>query len=463
MGGEAVNTVYGPISDTFEHSLLGDLCLPDGGVQTGPFGSQLHASDYVEHGIPIITVEHLGDNRIVHENVPCVSDEDAHRLSKYVLKTGDIVFSRVGSVDRRAIVHPGEEGWLFSGRCLRVRPDPTKIDAAYLSWFLGLPGFKYYVRQIAVGATMPSLNTTLLSDMPIYFPPALKEQQAIACILGTLDDKIELNRRMNETLEAMARAIFKSWFVDFDPVRAKAEGRNRGLPDHIAALFPDQLEESDIGEIPRGWPLTQLGAKANTVKGRSYRSSELVDSSTALVTLKSFARGGGYRPDGLKSYAGNYNPDQVVEPGELVIACTDVTQAAQVVGRPAIVRPSRHFGTLVASLDTLIVRPIAPDITRAFLYFLAGTNAFAWHMYAHTTGTTVLHLAKEAVPSFRFPQPTEHLVKAFDDVASPLLDRIAAAETESEVMAALRDTLLPKLISGELRVPDAERIVGRCV
>jgi type I restriction enzyme S subunit len=133
MVADFINTVYGPISGDFAQPPLGDLCVSDDGVHTGPFGSQLHASDYVNHGTPIITVEHLGDNRIIHADLPLISDEDKERLSKYTLKTSDIVFSRVGSVDRRAIVHSDEDGWLFSGRCLRVRPDQGKIDPDYLS------------------------------------------------------------------------------------------------------------------------------------------------------------------------------------------------------------------------------------------------------------------------------------------------------------------------------------------
>ncbi len=215
------DTVYGPINSDFSENRLADLCVPISGVQTGPFGSQLHKKDYVKVGTPIITVEHLGENRILQQGVPCVSEKDRLRLSKYWLQTGDIVFSRVGSVDRRALVRDAEDGWLFSGRCLRVRPDPKEVDPAYLSYFFGLPVFQEFIRSIAVGATMPSLNTRILSDAPILYP-SLPEQRAIAHILGTLDDKIELNRRMNETLEAMARALFKSWFVDFDPVHAKS-------------------------------------------------------------------------------------------------------------------------------------------------------------------------------------------------------------------------------------------------
>ena len=229
-----------------------------------------------------------------------------------------------------------------------------------------------------------------------------------------------------------------------------------GMDLSIAALFPDRFVDSELGKVPEGWEVRSLGEVVETVKGRSYRRKELIESDTALVTLKSFARGGGYRPDGLKSFAGTYSSDQVVHPGEIVIACTDVTQAAEVIGRPAIVQATAVYRTLVASLDTLIVRPSRKCMTRTLLYFLAISDEFVAHTYAHTTGTTVLHLAKNAVPSYRFIQPPTQLVQCFDDIAGPLLERIQEARKESEFLAVLRDTLLPKLISGELRVKDME-------
>ncbi len=126
---------------------LGEVSI----VQTGPFGSQLHQSDYKLIGTPIITVEHLGENKILHHDLPLVSDEDKERLNKYVLREGDIVFSRVGSVDRRAYVSKNEDGWMFSGRCLRVRVDKEKVDPKYLSYYFGQESFKEHIRMIAVG------------------------------------------------------------------------------------------------------------------------------------------------------------------------------------------------------------------------------------------------------------------------------------------------------------------------
>lgn len=317
----------------------------------------------------------------------------------------------------------------------------------------------YKLGEVDDGSPIPSTTRAAVYMLDLKVPP-FNEQRSIAHILGTLDDKIELNQRMSETLEAMARALFRSWFVDFDPIRAKAEGRDAGLPRPLADLFPDSFEDSELGEIPKGWEVAALGDLIDTVKGRSYKSEELVESDTALVTLKSFARGGGYRPDGLKSFAGTYKAEQIVNPGELVIACTDVTQAAEVIGRPAIVRGTSKYRRLVASLDTLIARPRGSSMTRAFLYFLGGTDAFVAHTFAHTTGTTVLHLAKEAIPSFTFARPLTRLVEQFDALAGAALDRIQALEEESGTLAALRDTLLPKLLSGELRVSDVKRTAG---
>jgi type I restriction enzyme S subunit len=383
---------------------------------------------------------------------------------KFLLQEGDLLFARQSLVlegaGKCSIFLKDNDPVTFESHVTRVRLDPGKADPNFYFYYLQSPHGAAAIRSIVEqGAGASGIRGSDLQTLAVQWRP-LPEQRAIAHILGTLDDKIELNRRMNETLEAMARALFKSWFIDFDPVRAKAEGRDPDLPKPLADLFPDSFEDSELGEIPKGWAVEALGGLIDTVKGRSYKSEELVESDTALVTLKSFARGGGYRTDGLKSFAGTYKPEQVVQPGEVVIACTDVTQAAEVIGRPAIVRGTGVYRRLVASLDTLIVRPRDSSMTRSFLYFLGGTEAFVAHTYAHTTGTTVLHLAKEAVPSFTFARPSTQLVKEFDALAGPALDRIQALDEESGTLAALRDTLLPRLISGQLRVHRAQELLA---
>jgi len=413
----------------------------------------------VADGVPIVRVSDVRDGRVEVSAPLRVAPAIEAAYARTRLTGGELLLTLVGTVGEAAIAPASLAGW-NTARAVAVIPVRKEIGAYWVKLALQAPGVREIINSRLNTTVQATLNLGDVTQLPIVLPP-IGERRAIAHILGTLDDKIELNRRMNETLEAMARALFKSWFVDFDPVRAKAEGRDPGLPQPLADLFPDSFEDSELGEIPRGWEVAVLGELIDTVKGRSYKSEELVESDTALVTLKSFARGGGYRPDGLKSFAGTYKAEQIVKPGELVIACTDVTQAAEVIGRPAIVRGMNGYRRLVASLDTLIVRPRDSRMTLAFLYFLGGTEAFVAHTYAHTTGTTVLHLAKEAVPSFTFARPSTRLVEQFDALAGAALDRIQALEDESGMIAALRDTLLPKLISGELRVKDAERFTHR--
>ncbi len=335
---------------------------------------------------------------------------------------------------------------------LRARPE---IDGAYLFYALRSRAVQQQFHAYANGVTRFGLRKADIGLVEIPLPP-LEEQRAIARVLGALDDKIELNRRMSETLEEMARALFRSWFVDFDPVRAKAEGRPSGLPPDLDALFPASFEASELGEIPAEWEVMALGDVADTVRGRSYRSAELAESDTALVTLKSFARGGGYRPEGLKSYTGRYKPEQVVRPGELVVACTDVTQAAEVVGRPAIVQGDERFETFVASLDTLIVRPRAScAVSVPFLYCLGKTPSFTHHTYSRVSGTTVLHLAKDAVPSYTFPVAPQGILDAFNSFVEPAFGRLTDFASDSERIRNVRDALLPRLVSGEVRVGGA--------
>ena len=180
-------------------------------IQTGPFGSQLHKEDYVKKGTPIVTVEHLGNKNFTKQNLPCVSDKDKIRLNKYILKTGDIVFSRVGSVDRCSYVSKSYDGWMFSGRCLRVRPGKM-LNAEYLYYFFLLDSTKQFVRNIATGATMPSINTKFMGEVPVVVPP-LTVQEKIVDVLRNLDDKIQLNTEINKNLEAQAQAYFLDRFI----------------------------------------------------------------------------------------------------------------------------------------------------------------------------------------------------------------------------------------------------------
>ena len=444
MASEWRDTAYGLINADFAENRLADLCDPKSGIQTGPFGSQLHKKDYVSIGTPIITVEHLGENRILHEGVPCVSENDRLRLSKYWLKKGDIVFSRVGSVDRRALVRDTEDGWLFSGRCLRVRPNANLIDAGFLSYFYGLPSFKEHMRSVAVGATMPSLNTQILSDIRVPHPKSLEEQRAIAHILGTLDDKIELNRRMNVTLEAMARALFTSWFVDFDPVRAKMEGRDTGLPKDIADLFPARLVASELGEIPKGWKVGTLEDVAS-LNPESW-STRNAPEEIIYVDLSNTKWGYIEKVETYPWKAAPSRGRRVLRHGDTIVGTVRPGNGSfSLMGRDG----------LTGSTGFAVLRPKTPS--DAELVWCAATSQDNIDRLAHLAdGGAYPAVRPEAVAATKLPLADFATRGAFSSVAASLLNQVDANKQQSHTLADLRDTLLPRLISGELRAKQIE-------
>ena len=414
-------------------------------------------------GRPYIGLEHIEEGSLRLAGVGNGVDISSQKTE---FRTGDILFGKLRPYFRK-VVRPR-----FDGVCstdIWVVRAVDGVDQGFLYYWMASREFVESATRGSKGTKMPRADWGFVARCRLPVPP-LPTQRRIAAILGSLDDKIELNRRMSRTLEGMAQALFKSWFIDFDPVVAKAQGRLPrptaegkgeglgGLPATIADLFPDRLVDSPLGPIPEGWEVKAIDQVTQVTKGRSYKSAELQPSDTALVTLKSFLRGGGYREDGLKPYVGKYKAEQAVRPGEIVVAMTDVTQNADVIGRPAIVMPDARHGVLVASLDTSIVRPTSATISTPFLYGLFSTEAFRAHTYAHSSGTTVLHLAKNAIPSFLFACPTEQIQTAYLSHVEPMMARQQTLHRQNHSLAKLRDTLLPKLLSGEIEAPAVEEV-----
>ena len=449
----------------WRHTTLAEIASSgEHGFVDGPFGSNLPASSYTESGIPVIRGANLslGTQRFNDSSFVFVSKETAERLERSCCRPFDVVFTKKGTIGQTGLVPANGrfDRYLISSNQMKLTVDQTLSDPLFVYYHVSSPASQEKIRRDSEATGVPKTNLTYLRTFPIYLPP-LSEQKAIASILGSLDDKIELNRRMNETLESMARAIFKSWFVDFDPVRAKMDGRQpAGMDQATADLFPDAFETVDGELVPKGWEVATMDELVEITRGRSYKSSELSESETALVSLKSIQRGGGYRSDGLKPYTGIYKPTQVVQPGEMVVAFTDVTQAAELLGKPALVQHDKQFKNLVASLDLGIVRPTTPYLSIAYLYCLFLTEDFQSHALSYSTGTTVLHLGKKAIPDYKTQIPPSNLLRTFTQIASQNFESIQTNELQSTTLANLRDTLLPKLLSGELRVKDAEKAVS---
>lgn len=300
-----------------------------------------------------------------------------------------------------------------------------------------------------------------MRSLEVPLPP-LSEQRAIAHILGTLDDKIELNRRMSETLEAMARALFKAWFVDFEPVRAKMEGRWRrgetlpGLPAHLYDLFPDRLVDSELGEIPKGWGVKCIGDLAEVVGGSTPKTERI-----------EYWEGGTHHWVTPKDLSGLSVP--VVLDTERKITDAGLAQISSgLLPKGTVLLSSRApIGYLaiaevpVAVNQGFIAMKPRPDISNLFLLRWAG--AAHDEIVSHANGSTFLEISKANFRPIPTVVPKNEIMNAFDRLSRQMYLKVVEHERESRTLAALRDTLLPKLISGELRVLDAERIIGTVV
>jgi len=402
----------------------------------------------------LITSRHIIGGNVDLNKAYLISQEDFDEVNKRSkVDQWDVLITMIGTVGEVCLVKTTPD---FAIKNVGLFKSKGELHGKWLYYYLISPEAQTQIEASKRGTTQSYLPLEELRRFEIKVPTDRSRMPSIVDILSSLDDKIELNRRTNETLEALAQALFKDWFVDFGPTRAKAEGQAPYLAPELWELFPDALNEKDK---PERWKVKTLGDYISLTKGRSYKSAELQESDTALVTLKSFQRGGGYRRDGLKPFTGNYKPEQVIKPGELIVALTDVTQAADVIGKPAIVSVDSSYKTLVASLDVGILRAQNKKVSLPYLYCLLRTEEFQNHIYGHCSGTTVLHLGKQGIPSYELRMPPASLLAFFEDLASPVFSQIAANEEESRTLEQTRDLLLPKLMSGEIHLCDAEKAV----
>lgn len=369
-------------------------------IQTGPFGSQLHKEDYVADGTPIVTVEHLGNKMFFEQNLPRVSNTDKNRLKKYVLKQGDIVFSRVGSVDRCSYVDQKHDGWMFSGRCLRVRPT-SEIDSEYLYYYFCLEETKQFVRNIAVGATMPSINTKLLGEVVVTFPE-LEQQKRISGILSAIDSKIEVNQKINDNLSDLLQTIYQGQFGKV------GLANNCGILADICSYSKDKIEISKLSLDTYYSTENMLPEKSGAVKATSLPTTSQTTACHKGDTLIS-----NIRPYFKK-----------------IVYCED---------------------DCGCSTDVLCFKPVHPRYT-AYLFSTLYADSFFNFMVAGAKGTKMPRGDKQQIMTYPVVLPSEKDLSEFNSVATPILTQIYSNRTESERLSAIRDTLLPKLILGEIDV-----------
>ncbi len=309
----------------------------------------------------------------------------------------------------------------------------------------------YKLGEVDDGSPIPSTTRAAVYMLDLDVPPK-HQQSAIAHFLGTLDDKIELNGKENETLEAMARALFKAWFVDFEPVRAKMEGRWQrgqslpGLPAHLYDLFPEQLVESELGEIPEGWRVGSVYDIADVRYGAPFASSKFNSNGNGLplVRIRDLRdeRPGVWTPEiHPKGY--------LIQPGDIIVGMDGEFRAYLWGGDPA------WMNQRICAFHSK--RPYCPVFVR---------NAIEPHLArveATEIATTVIHLGKGDIDEFRVVIPEDKVAREFERLGQPLFDKIVLSKQQSAILAEQRDTLLPKLVSGAMRVSEAERIVGAAI
>jgi type I restriction enzyme S subunit len=428
---------------------LGDATEKIGSGATPRGGERVYRSS----GVPFVRSQNIYNDGFIPEGLVFIDDQHAEELDYVTVRHGDNLVDITGeSVARTCLAPNSLEGARVSQHVAIVRGSPAKVDSRFLHYALVSPAVQSEMLSLAAaGATRQALTKSMIEDLRVPCPP-LAEQRAIARVLGSLDDKIELNRRMNQTLEEICRALFKFWFVDFGPVRAKKEGRwkkGQSLPGMSADmwdLWPSEFEDSQLGEIPKGWtvePMESLcssianggtprrgepkywdGGRISWFKTGELRDAPLVDSEERITE------------DGLRNSA-----CQLWKPDTILIAL----YASPTVGRLGLLKTE---GTANQACSALIARH---EVGYAFLFqtLLSAREA----LVQIAVGSAQQNISQEVVRNHLVLVPTTQLTSQFQVRAAPLYDEMTLGKQQSSTLSLIRDALLPKLLSGEIRVP----------
>lgn len=380
----------------------------------------------------LIRSQNILDFSFSYDGLVKINNEQANALSNVEVQSGDVLLNITGdSVARCCQVDPACLPARVNQHVCIIRPNPQLLDSTFLKYFLLETNQKQNLLILAsAGATRNALTKVMVEELEIPDFDVC-QQKAIAHILGTLDDKIELNQKMNQTLEEIAKAIFKSWFVDFDPVRAKVEGRPTGLPPEISDLFPDELVDSEIGEIPKGWEVHPLGSVFLIQYGKNLPTKNLIE-------------------DGYPVFGGNgvigFHSKYIYEEVMTLIACRGAASG----------KVGRSLPKSFVTNNSLVINHEGAELTsQRFIEFTLESG----DPENYVTGSAQPQLTIDNIKNFPFITPPSEIVNSFQGIVNPLADRQLLLDSENQVLSELRNTLLPKLISGELRIPDAEKFL----
>jgi len=423
---------------------LGDVCTKIGSGATPRGGSDV----YLESGpFTLIRSQNVYNDGFHHDGLAYIGEKQAAELDGVEVLKGDVLLNITGdSVARACEVDPGVLPARVNQHVAIIRPDPEKLHPRFLRYFLVSPEMQVKLLSWAgSGGTRNALTKGMIESFDVLAPEDIDEQRAIAHILGTLDDKIELNRRMSETLAAMARALFKSWFVDFDPVHAKAEGRDPGLPQPLADLFPARLIDSELGEIPDGWEVKSLDEIARFLNGLALQKYPPADGRSLPVIKIAQLRAG--NTSGADRASADLDPDYLVNDGDILFSWSGSLECVLWAGGPG-------------ALNQHLFKVTSSDYPRWLCYLGVHVHLEDFRHIAAGKATTMGHIQRHHLSDAKIAVPQVPVPAAIDAQLSPIVESIWKREVESRTLSALRDALLPRLISGELRVDDAERFIA---
>ncbi|GAB4483140.1 MAG: restriction endonuclease subunit S [Thermodesulfovibrionales bacterium] len=405
---------------SWNSSTLGALVERDGGlIQTGPFGSQLHQSDYVTDGIPVIMPKDITGGRVDSHSVARVSEETAARLSRHQLQPRTIVLPRRGEITKRAYIREEQTGWLCGTGCLQIVLDGGQVLPEFLYYYMEQQEVVRWLEQHAVGTTMLNLSATIVAELPVRYP-TLKSQERIADILSAYDDLIENNRRRMALLEDAARQLYREWFV-----------RLR-FPGHEHTLITNG--------VPEGWERKKLADVADI--NRESLSNKF-DGEIEYIDIASVTPG---QINETTTYEFRDAPSRarrVVRHGDIIWSCVRPNRRSHcVIWNPA--------PNLIASTGFAVITP--RELPTSYLYQAVTTDAFVGYLENHARGAAYPAVVAGDFERATIIVPTKSIVNTFNDFAEALLDQTHNLRMQNQRLRAARDLLLPRLMNGEITV-----------
>ena len=425
MGGEWIVTAFADAID----------------FQEGP---GILAKDFHDHGVPLVRLSGLDRGASLLSGCNYLDPTlVAKKWAHFALRSGDILLSTSASLGRIAVVDDEGVGAIAYTGIIRMRPRDKRLVAPFIRYLLEGPDFQQQAEAFGAGSVIRHFGPMHLRQMNVLLPPPA-EQRAIAHILGTLDDKIELNRRRNQTLEAMARALFKDWFVDFGPVRAKMESRKPYLPAHIWQLFPDR--QSDDG-IPEGWNLRPLDEIAEFLNGIALQKFPATDRGDSLPVIKIAELRNGIS---VKSNRASLDvpAKYIIKDGDFLFSWSGSLLA-------------KFWTEGEGALNQHLFKVTSERYPMWFVSHWVHHHLDEFQAIAASKATTMGHIQRGHLKAAMTSCPPDDVIETMSVVMAPLVEKAIQNKLESRNLSELRDTLLPKLISGELRIADAERFMRR--